>query len=277
MDSLARLTETLPQLLAPWALGFASMTAIELLLPRERHSLRGRLPGLIFWSLWIPVMLLAHAAYRSLWAMIGIAPLNLAVLVPEMGPWANWTGAIVAPVLAAFIYDFFFYWFHRAQHRWLWRYHAVHHSIRELNAVNAYHHISEPLFQMLFLLVPASLIAVEASYSIPAVVVVLHLQASYIHSPARLDIGPLRALIVDNRFHRIHHSLDEHHFDKNFGACTTLWDRLFGTAWFPAKDEWPDVGLAGVEQPHSVRAWIDLPARLKRRGNPAPDGLPDAI
>lgn len=264
MDSLARLTETLLPTLTPWVLGFGTMTLVELLLPREQHSLRGRLPGLIFWSLAIPVTLLAHAGYRHLWAEIGIAPVNLAMFAPDLGSRGSLAGAILAPVLGAFVYDFFFYWFHRAQHRWFWRFHAVHHSVRELNAVNAYHHVSEPLLQMLFLLLPASLIAVEASYTVPIVVILLHLQSSYIHSPSRIDFGPLRAVFVDNRFHRIHHSLDEKHFDRNFGACTTLWDRLFGTAWFPARDEWPAVGLDGIDQPRTVREWIDLPARLNR-------------
>ena len=41
-------------------------------------------------------------------------------------------------------------------------------------------------------------------------------------------------MIADNRFHRIHHSIQPQHFDKNFGAGTSLWDQLFGTAYFPA-------------------------------------------
>ena len=43
----------------------------------------------------------------------------------------------------------------------------------------------------------------------------------------------------------------------------TIWDQLFGTAYFPAKDEWPDTGVEGVEMPqtfggirlHPYRQW----------------------
>lgn len=31
--------------------------------------------------------------------------------------------------------------------------------------------------------------------------------------------------------HRIHHSCEKEHWDKNFGHITPLWDRLFGT-WY---------------------------------------------
>jgi sterol desaturase/sphingolipid hydroxylase (fatty acid hydroxylase superfamily) len=54
-------------------------------------------------------------------------------------------GFTVIPLLAAFVSDLFYYWFHRAQHALglLWRFHAVHHSIEELNCFNEWHHVSE--------------------------------------------------------------------------------------------------------------------------------------
>ena len=70
------------------------------------------------------------------------------------------------------------------------------------------------------------------------------LQSQYIHSPTRLHFGPFFRLVYDNRFHRIHHSVEPLHFDKNFGVTTPLWDWLFGTLYVPAKDEWPRTGLA---------------------------------
>jgi sterol desaturase/sphingolipid hydroxylase (fatty acid hydroxylase superfamily) len=274
MEALALVMDRVMPLAEPWLLGVAFMcvmTAIELVRPHEAQSIPGRLPGLLFWLLGIPVALAAHALYRALWERIGLAPVDPFAWMPDMGGWAVVAGALAAPVVGAAIYDFFFYWFHRAQHRWFWRFHAVHHSIRELNAVNAYHHVSEPLFQMLFLLLPASLIAVEGAHVVPLMGLMLQAQASFIHSAARVEIGPLRAAIVDNRFHRIHHSLEERHFDRNFGAFTTLWDRMFGTAWVPAQDEWPATGLAEIAPPRSVCEWIDLPARIAHSGA-APTG-----
>jgi sterol desaturase/sphingolipid hydroxylase (fatty acid hydroxylase superfamily) len=253
---------------APWVFSFALLTAFEMLLPREHHALRGRLAGIVFWAIWLPVMGLTFATFHTLWHWLGIEPI---LVLPLEFRWAGPLAAVLAPIAGAAVYDFFFYWFHRAQHRWFWRYHAVHHSVRELNAVNAYHHISEPLFQAVFLLLPASLFGTDTGSLAPAMAVLLHLHSSFIHSPTSVHLGPLRAFLCDNRFHRIHHSLEERHFDRNFGAFTTLWDRLFGTAHFPAAEEWPDVGLAAVEQPRGVIAWWKLPYRL--RGDDVPAGI----
>lgn len=262
MDLLAPLIATAAPYLWSWGFAFAFMTALELLLTRGQDRIANRLPGLLFWALWLPISGLTYAGFHAMWAALGIAPL---ITIPLGFSWMGVAAIVATPLAAAAIYDFFFYWCHRAEHRWLWRFHAVHHSIRDMNAVNAFHHVTEPLFQVVMILLPASLIASEAGMVAPLMIVLLHFQASFIHSPATMHFGPAGALIVDNRFHRIHHSLEERHFDKNFGAFTTIWDRLFGTAHFPARDEWPDVGLAEIDQPRNVSEWISLPWRYGRK------------
>ncbi|WP_066813312.1 sterol desaturase family protein [Sphingomonas asaccharolytica] len=247
-----------------WGFSFAFMTALELLLGHGEQKFASRLPGLIFWVLWLPVSRLVYAAFHALWAEIGIRPL---IVLPLEFTWLGAAAIVATAVASAAIYDFFFYWCHRAEHRWLWRFHAVHHSIRDMNAVNAFHHITEPIFQTLLILLPASLIVSETGPVASLMVLLLYFQASFIHSPARLHFGPARAFFVDNRFHRIHHSLEERHFDRNFGAFTTIWDRLFGTAHFPAAAEWPDVGLAQIDQPRTVGEWISLPRRYGRQAS----------
>ncbi|MCW3837769.1 sterol desaturase family protein [Sphingomonas canadensis] len=241
-----------------WSFAFALITAAELLLPRGPERIGNRLAGLGFWALWLPVSALVHAGYQHLWHWLGVAPL---VVLPLDFTWTGIAAVVLAPLAGALVYDFFFYWCHRAQHRWLWRYHAVHHAIRDLNAVNAYHHISEPLLQAVLILLPTSLIVSDTGQSAAAMVVLLHLHASYIHSPVRFGFGPVGRLFVDNRYHRIHHSLEERHFDRNFAAFTPLWDWLFGTIWFPRRGEWPAVGLAEADQPRDLREWLTLPWR----------------
>jgi sterol desaturase/sphingolipid hydroxylase (fatty acid hydroxylase superfamily) len=273
MDQIVTRLDSLAQAVSPWLFAFAFMTALELLLPRERGSIARRGAGLLFWALWLPTMVAVYAGFRALWVAMGIEPL---IVLPLTLEWTGWFAVIAAPFAGAAFYDFFFYWFHRAQHKWFWRFHAVHHSIGDLNATNAYHHISEPFFQALFILVPTSLIVSDSGPVIPVMATIIYLHASFIHSSTSLHLGPLRCILVDNRFHRIHHSLEERHFDRNFGAMTTLWDRLFGTAHFPEKDEWPATGLAGVDQPRDIGAWLTLPFRMRddgsaKTGNPMPD------
>ncbi|WP_141395864.1 hypothetical protein [Sphingomonas spermidinifaciens] len=47
------------------------------------------------------------------------------------------------------------------------------------------------------------------------------------------------------------------------GAFTPLWDRLFGTAWMPREGEWPDTGIAELDQPRTVGDWLSLPFRFR--------------
>lgn len=243
-----------------WMVVLALLTAFELANPLGEQKVATRLRGLGYWALFIPVASVLNLLLSAAWAGLGVRPLlslPLFQTLAFLGPVA----ALVAVLVAWVLNDFFFYCCHRIQHRFLWRWHAVHHSIRELSAVNSYHHVSEALMSMVLYSVPTSLIVTDAAAAVPLIGLVMWLQIVWIHSPTRASLGPLRAWFVDNRYHRIHHSLEERHFDKNFGAFTTLWDRLFGTHYAPAPDEWPDVGLAEVDEPAGIREWLDQPLR----------------
>ena len=243
-----------------WGTVFALLTAFELFNPRERHSLRLRLLGVGFWAVLLALSFASALLLMFMWQALGVRPLFTIPSVQALagGPVA---AAILGAVMAAVIHDFFFYWCHRIQHRWLWRWHAVHHSIEELNAVNSYHHPSEAIVQLLLIQIPLSLLVSVAHPASAIVGFILSCHVVWIHSPTRITLGPLGPLIVDNRFHRIHHSLESRHFDKNFGAFTTVWDRLFGTCHMPAHDEWPEVGVAGARQPRSFGNWVRQPWR----------------
>jgi len=257
MDA-ANLLLGLKQHYVGWCLVFALLTAFELLNPRERQSLRLRLVGVGFWAVLLALSFVASVTLALAWQVLNVRPL---FAIPSMqalvgGPLA---AAILGAVIAAVIHDFFFYWCHRIQHRWLWRWHAVHHSIEELNAVNSYHHPSEAIISLLLLQLPMSLLVGFEHPASAIVTLVLSLHLVWIHSPTRITLGPLRAVLVDNRFHRIHHSLEPRHFDTNFGAFTTIWDRLFGTCHMPARGEWPKVGIAEARQPRDFGAWVGQP------------------
>ena len=255
-----------------WVVVLALLTAFELANPHGPQKAATRIRGLVFWALFIPVASVLNLLLSAAWAKLGIQPLlSLSLFRPIafLGPVA----ALFAVLVAWVINDFFFYWCHRFQHRFLWRFHAVHHSIRDLNAVNSYHHVSEALMSLVLYAVPTSLITSDASTAVPLIGLVMWLHIVWIHSPTRANLGPLRAWFVDNRYHRIHHSLEERHFDRNFGAFTTLWDRAFGTHHAPAPDEWPDVGLAEVGEPADIRQWLNQPRRYPPQAAPEPASI----
>jgi sterol desaturase/sphingolipid hydroxylase (fatty acid hydroxylase superfamily) len=226
-----------------------------LLRPGAKVSLGSRLKAIVFWNVYgVVVGLMAHGL-TLLWAPLGVRPL-LPTLAPHGLPPV--AAAALGAVSAAYLGDLVYYWCHRLQHRFFWRFHAVHHSVREMSGLTAYHHVSEQLFQFALYSAPLSLL-IDSPYAVPVFGSLLALQGNYLHSPIRLNFGPLGRYFVDNRFHRIHHSLQPEHYDKNFGLFTTLWDVVFGTAYFPAKDEWPLTGVADVPEPATMVEFLTSP------------------
>jgi sterol desaturase/sphingolipid hydroxylase (fatty acid hydroxylase superfamily) len=74
-------------------------------------------------------------------------------------------------------------------------------------------------------------------------------------------------VIAEPRFHRIHHSLENRHFDKNFAFMFPVWDVIFGTAYCPAADEYPKTGLANQEEPRSILNYVITPFKKRAKKN----------
>jgi hypothetical protein len=77
----------------------------------------------------------------------------------------------------------------------------------------------------------------------------------------KANLGPLRYLLVTPQSHRVHHSIEARHADRNFGVILSVWDRLFGTQWQGA-DEYPECGSAepGVPLERSAADIVRLSA-----------------
>jgi sterol desaturase/sphingolipid hydroxylase (fatty acid hydroxylase superfamily) len=129
---------------------------------------------------------------------------------------------------------------HRAAHEvpLLWRFHRVHHSIREMDwlAANHLHPLDEtfirsgavlPLYALGF-----------GQVSLGAFVIVITLQAIFIHANVRTPFGPLRWVIGTPQFHHWHHAREPQAYNSNYAGEFPLLDALFGTVYFPA-NRWP--------------------------------------
>lgn len=229
--------------------GVAIFLPVELAFPRERMRLAERAGGLIFLLAGAMVAAAAAVAAASLRPVLGIHPVALHTTAG---------GPLLAAVCLALWVDFQFYVSHRIEHRFLWRFHQVHHSIRHLSAANSYHHWTEPLW-LATIGLPLLFVDVAIGPTLGLLTLLFRVQQFYIHSSTRPHFGPLRRLLIDNRYHRIHHSVEPAHHHKNFGAMTPLWDWLFGTMYQPAAHEWPAVGLADVTPPDSLADWLKIP------------------
>lgn len=163
---------------------------------------------------------------------------------------AGWPVA-VRVVVAVLVVDFLFYWKHRMLHRVtpLWHVHTIHHSQRELNALTDRHqHILEYLVSQLFVFLPLIALGLRP-VAVMTVGAALWWHTILIHGNIRSDFGWLGRIFVSPQYHRIHHSIEPRHRDRNFGAFVTFWDRMFGTLYVGEASEYPHTGVEAVEFP----------------------------
>ncbi len=238
-------------------LGLAAVLAAERLAPADHAQpplSRGMIQDGFAWFLLdapLKAFLYTGALGLVYWALDNYAPFlrinpRLTASVPT---WALVAAAVVAG-------DFFGWLHHYLSHkvRFLWYFHSIHHSQRELNLfTQARFHAVEVVT-----LVPiryAPLYVLNLNFELAAWIVLLtDWYARVTHANLRTNFGPLRFALVTPQSHRIHHSREGRHSDKNFAALFSLWDRLFGTQW-PNHDEYPPTGIADERFPweESVR------------------------
>jgi len=86
----------------------------------------------------------------------------------------------------------------------------------------------------------------------------------FYHANIKTNMGFLRYIFVTPQSHRIHHSIQRHHRDKNFAVIFSFWDRLFGTQ-VKSYEEYPETGIQETEFPfekkNSVSSWIITPLK----------------
>jgi sterol desaturase/sphingolipid hydroxylase (fatty acid hydroxylase superfamily) len=126
---------------------------------------------------------------------------------------------------------------HRLTHSipWLWRFHAVHHSIEEMDWLAAARlHPLDQTFTRGLAIIPLFLLGfTRATFGFYLVIAAF--QAIFIHSNVRLRFPFLRWLIATPEFHHWHHSADAVAHNKNFAGQLPLLDLIFGTAYLPKR------------------------------------------
>lgn len=147
------------------------------------------------------------------------------------------------PYLAFGLYyvlnDLAYYWMHRAQHAipWWWALHSMHHSQRQVNCwSNARVSYLDIVLESCLLATVGLLMGVNAG-QFAWLVLSAELVQNLSHTNTRLGFGRVfERLLVDPRFHRLHHMLPDPArpklHDCNYGQVLSVWDNLFGTALY---------------------------------------------
>jgi sterol desaturase/sphingolipid hydroxylase (fatty acid hydroxylase superfamily) len=168
-------------------------------------------------------------------------------------------GAVVTMLISTVIFDFFYYWLHRTQHTstFLWQEHLLHHSDEYVNVTTSGRtHILEQFLFPAFIAIPTAILFALPAGTITAIALLPTVWANMVHANIRISFGPLWWLLSSPQYHRLHHSLEEKHFNRNYAVWFPIWDILFGTVYKPEPGEYPRTGVDGVEVKSIAEAYF---------------------
>ncbi|MCG7532015.1 sterol desaturase family protein [Psychrobium sp. MM17-31] len=174
-----------------------------------------------------------YALMAQGFSSVGVTANSLAIL--DMSQWSWWLQLLVFFILLDFLQ-----WFtHKMLHRVpvLWRFHQVHHSIKEMGfAGHLRYHPMENIFYKPLKTLGVMLLGgfePQHAYAVHFLTIVIgHLN----HANIKLDYGVLRYAINNPVMHLYHHSYQlpkSHPHGVNFGISLSVWDYLFNSAYVP--------------------------------------------
>jgi ornithine lipid hydroxylase len=155
----------------------------------------------------------------------------LATAPPSETLWPEHWPLALQVMLGLVVSEFGFYWAHRISHEWrpLWRFHAVHHSVRRLWFANTGRfHLVDTFRSMAFGLPPLFLLqAPEVVFTwVSAITAFIGLLT---HCNVDFRTRALHRVFNTPWLHRWHHAPNAVEGNTNYGENLMLWDWLFGT------------------------------------------------
>ncbi len=201
-------------------------------------------------------LLSARVRPLLLWKPISLTFNNIGA-IPLAGPALEILAMIFVPL---FLHDFWFYWSHRIEHKVpvLWAFHRLHHSDEHMNTSTwARDHFLQSAWRAFFSVFTLGMIVdldlTEAGKAALYSNMFLAGLSLFYHSAIRARLPWLDRILVTPQVHRIHHSIDPEHYNKNFADALPIFDILFGTYHRPSKEEFPATGLGpAFSAPRSI-------------------------
>jgi sterol desaturase/sphingolipid hydroxylase (fatty acid hydroxylase superfamily) len=166
----------------------------------------------------------------------------------------GWLGAIAATLVYAFVWDFFQYWVHRAQHAipTLWLFHRVHHSDATMNASSSLRQsFGSVLLGYMFVHIPTFILCGGGLLPYAGSIVLFSAWGYLNHANFRVPFGRVSWLFSGPQLHRLHHGKTTDYHDCNYAAFFPFLDFIFGTLRLPRQNEWPDTGIQNDTTPKS--------------------------
>lgn len=238
------------------------------LLPREVYTNRS-----FFTDVKIYLLNGVMASVLSIGVIVSSAALVASIITDLLaGSWVsanigmtpNTASTMMFSVAFVLLTDLGLFAAHYISHKvpFFWAFHKVHHSAEVLTPVTAYrfHPVDTVLNSFILSLTVGPLIGlyqhlyttdlVAASSLVYGNVMFLFLlTANFRHSHFALHFPKsLSRWLVSPAMHRVHHSTNPIHFDKNLGIVFSVWDRIANTYFLPDKDVVLEFGIGGGEE-----------------------------
>lgn len=166
-------------------------------------------------------------------------------------------------LFGALLLDFATYWRHRFTHFYMWSYHSVHHSAKQLTWISGLR--LHPMDILAGTLLSTFLLYIFgfSGAGFLGALIVIKVMNYFTHMNLDLKFGkPLRYILCSPAFHRWHHATVKEAYDKNFCGVFPFYDLMFGTYYHP--EELPaNYGLSVGEQKNfperSTIGWLIYP------------------
>ena len=202
------------------------------------------------------ILIVVTTTTTTVAAAIAIDPVK--EIVVGLPLWAQFLLAVFAADLAQAT-------LHRAYHRvkTLWRFHAVHHSSRDLDwLAGSRVHLVETVLTRSIVLLPLMVLGFSTA-AINAYVILVGLQAVVAHANIGVRFGWLEYLVVLPRYHHARH-VD--YWDRNYAIHLPIVDMLMGSFKLPRDGSWPqEYGVLKLETvPRGLVAQTLMPFRGDR-------------
>lgn len=194
---------------------------------------------------WVAIII--NGPFTSAVAKIGayyiVTSLPIAHTLLSAWPW------LAQFALFLLVNDFARYWLHRwyHEHDFLWRFHRVHHTVTDMDAMSTFRvHVLEAVIKYGVIVMPFHILGIDRWVIILYTSVDI-LKGLWHHANWRNEIGWLNYIFNSAELHWWHHSVEERGHRANYGSIFSVWDWLFGTAYWP-KGVWPGrIGIDGME------------------------------
>ena len=177
--------------------------------------------------------LVGVAVVNTLVAVIAFAVLRVDEWQIGLLHWVAvplWAQLVITILVLDFVAQFGAHWMLH-NFKWLWRYHAVHHSDTHVDASTGTRlHPGDFLFREVLVVLTVVVGMPLVGYFLYRIITPFF--SYFTHANIRLPLWldkPLTYLFVTPNMHKVHHHVERPWTDCNYGNILSIWDRMFGT------------------------------------------------